>query len=62
MVWLFVDSTINAFNVLEHEELMSGTDREKPLLVQVSFSYIIYVPICHCFDILNVKEESCYMW
>ena len=40
MVWLFVDSTIDAFNVLEHEELMSGADREKPLLVQVSFQYI----------------------
>ncbi|XP_078160635.1 DNAJ heat shock N-terminal domain-containing protein [Carex rostrata] len=41
------DSTIDAFNVLGHEELMSGTDREKPLLVQV---YSNWSPRCAQFS------------
>ncbi|KAF3322936.1 hypothetical protein FCM35_KLT12925 [Carex littledalei] len=41
------DSTIDAFNVIGHEELMSGADREKPLLVQV---YSNWSPRCAQFS------------
>ncbi|KAJ4793561.1 DNAJ heat shock family protein [Rhynchospora pubera] len=41
------DSAIDAFNILTREELMSGTDKEKPLLVQV---YSNWSPRCAQFS------------